>query len=394
MKLFYLTRYQYSRRLLQEILIVLEIAVLLMMAAPLMEHWAQMNAGFRLIRQLKEEAFFFQGPSKDGLPEEEWADWFNQIRIQVGADRVGCTAHTGASIDGTSTDIIFYNEALLFRLTIPMLKGVNHLVTQEGEIPVLISPAMSKEYHVGDKLTTQVFNPATQHEVSLAMCVVGVLRDTGGLFEFGDGASEGQADLSSLGCFSLGERYILALSGFDKLPSPLYSSSCLLFTRGMSEIDVQALLSSLAKLGVVTPLRDMKLLHRKRLFSSNVMIFVAPALMLLVAMMGVCIYVISCVIEGTRRFGVYYLCGMSWQQGLVVQIFSLQPLLFLGVVIAAAVELFLGEQVAALLRVPPASETTLLPIMMGIIALYLLGIVTAALRFRKLSPLTAIRKGE
>ena len=373
MKLFSLIRAQFSRGYLREALLGMQLAVMLCLMAPIMSDVAELMSINRLASQMTSPAFFFQASSRYLVPDDmelaEYTEMLERVENLAEVEAVGRMAVGTTGIDGVSTAIRFYNDALLSRVRLPV-RQKQEISLVAGQVAVLIDAKMAQRYPVGTVIQT--------------VDVVGVMETDGYFYAFMGGAS--QVSLNALGARNDGTAYnMVALQGFSQAPVQDVAASCLLFVDRENESICDAVNTTVSGDGLAVTISSMKQNSLREVVSQQPMIFLAALLMTLLCVTGIITYVWLTMQDFMGRFGMYFICGMTRGRGLAVLLgVHLLPML-LGIS-AALVALNLMK-----LGVTGEGITLSLLLMVPQVVFCL---VIIALRFQTAEPILQLRRGE
>lgn len=388
MKLFSLIRAQFSRGYLREALLGMQLAVMLCLMAPIMSDVAELMSINRLASQMTSPAFFFQASSRYLVPDDmelaEYTEMLERVENLAEVEAVGRMAVGTTGIDGVSTAIRFYNDALLSRVRLPV-RQKQEISLVAGQVAVLIDAKMAQRYPVGTVIqTVDVYFPISCTHQTMEMVVVGVMETDGYFYAFMGGAS--QVSLNALGARNDGTAYnMVALQGFSQAPVQDVAASCLLFVDRENESICDAVNTTVSGDGLAVTISSMKQNSLREVVSQQPMIFLAALLMTLLCVTGIITYVWLTMQDFMGRFGMYFTCGMTRGRGLAVLLgVHLLPML-LGIS-AALVALNLMK-----LGVTGEGITLSLLLMVPQVVFCL---VIIALRFQTAEPILQLRRGE
>lgn len=366
----------------------MQLAVMLCLMAPIMSDVAELMSINRLASQMTSPALFFQASSRYLVPDDmelaEYTEMLERVENLAEVEAVGRMAVGTTGIDGVSTAIRFYNDALLSRVRLPV-RQKQEISLVAGQVAVLIDAKMAQRYPVGTVIqTVDVYFPISCTHQTMEMVVVGVMETDGYFYAFMGGAS--QVSLNALGARNDGTAYnMVALQGFSQAPVQDVAASCLLFVDRENESICDAVNTTVSGDGLAVTISSMKQNSLREVVSQQPMIFLAALLMTLLCVTGIITYVWLTMQDFMGRFGMYFICGMTRGRGLAVLLgVHLLPML-LGIS-AALVALNLMK-----LGVTGEGITLSLLLMVPQVVFCL---VIIALRFQTAEPILQLRRGE
>lgn len=387
MKLLSLIRAQFSRGFLREILLGVEVAVMLCLMAPVMSDVAALLSIDRLASQLTSPALFFQAADRylvpDNMEEAAYHEMLNRVDGLAGVEDVGRMAVGTTSLDGVGTAIRFYNDALLARVKLPLRRSAE-VMPGEGKVGVIVNEAMAARYPVGTVVPADVYFGIARVHQQMELVVVGVMDSDGYYYAFRGGGSE--VMLNALGAKNDGTEYnLVALSGFDQVPTLDVSASCLLFVGQESESVCNAINAAASGDGVAVTIAELRQNSLKYVVQQQPMVFLAALLMVGLCVTGIITYVWLTVQDFLGRFSLYFICGMTRARGMVVLLgVHLLPMLLGTGVALVALRVLKLQVTGAGVRL---ALLVLLPLMVFCL-------LVAALRFRTVDPILQLRRGE